>query len=193
MINEGSAKKFCCEDVSKIENYAEAIADTATWHIHHRRELNPDGKFAYSSEELIKMGMYYGRPASELIFLTESEHRSLHRKGCSEAALVKMSTSRKGMSNTAEHRSKIAAALKGHKVSDETRQKISEAHRGKKLGSNNHFFGKTHTAESRLKMSEAKKDKIPWNKGKTVSAETKQKVSDSLKKYWQNRRKKKEM
>ena len=27
MISERMAKKFCCEDISKIENYEKAIAD----------------------------------------------------------------------------------------------------------------------------------------------------------------------
>ena len=38
MIN---VKKFCCEDISKIENYAAAIADTTqTWECHHRMETH---------------------------------------------------------------------------------------------------------------------------------------------------------
>ena len=32
---------YCRGDISKIENYDKAIADTKTvWHCHHRRELS---------------------------------------------------------------------------------------------------------------------------------------------------------
>ena len=40
MINEHNAKKFCKEDISKIENYDKAIADTTqVWDCHHRTEI----------------------------------------------------------------------------------------------------------------------------------------------------------
>ena len=80
MINEYYAKKFCCEDISLIENYDKAIADTTqTWDCHHRGEILPCGRFSVS--DLKKFELYFNRPASELIFLTRSEHRRLHLKG----------------------------------------------------------------------------------------------------------------
>ena len=80
MINECNAKNFCCEDLSLIENYDKAIADTTQmWDCHHRGEVLPCGRF--SQDDLKKFGLYYKRPASELIFLTHSEHRRLHTKG----------------------------------------------------------------------------------------------------------------
>jgi len=40
MICLKSLKKFCCEDLSLIENYDLAISDTnQTWHCHHRLEI----------------------------------------------------------------------------------------------------------------------------------------------------------
>ena len=37
MINEYCAKSYCCEDLSLIENYALAVADTTqAWDCHHR-------------------------------------------------------------------------------------------------------------------------------------------------------------
>jgi hypothetical protein len=76
-------RKFCCEDYSLIENYDKAIADTVqTWHCHHRLETHTsDGEkrlVPITRDELIAMNMYYNRPASELIFLTPSEHTTLH-------------------------------------------------------------------------------------------------------------------
>ena len=79
MINEYRVEKFCCEDIRNIENYEKAIADTTQmWHCHHRREC-VDGVFT-SRKDLIANGLYYNRPANELIFLTRTAHRSLHCK-----------------------------------------------------------------------------------------------------------------
>ena len=80
MINEIYSKKYCCEDPSLIENYDLAIADTTQmWDCHHRSEILSCGRFSVS--DLKNFGLYYNRPASELIFLTRSEHRRLHLKG----------------------------------------------------------------------------------------------------------------
>ena len=80
MINEYNATKYCRADLSLIENYDKAIADTTqTWDCHHRGEILPCGRF--SIDDLKKFGLYYKRPASELIFLTLFAHRQLHKKG----------------------------------------------------------------------------------------------------------------
>lgn len=95
-------KSYCCGDFTSIENYEKAVNDTSQkWHCHHRKELTEDGKFAYSMKDLIKMKEYYGRPPEELIFLTESEHRSLHAKA------------NKGNKRTAETRVNLSKSMKG--------------------------------------------------------------------------------
>ena len=73
------------EEIEQIENYELAKSDNFKgWHIHHRLEThNSDGErrlVNLSMAELIALDMYYNRPSSELIFLTISEHRSLHRR-----------------------------------------------------------------------------------------------------------------
>lgn len=73
------------EQIEQIENYELAKADNFNgWHIHHRMEThNSDGErrlVNLSVEELIALEMYYNRPANELIFLTASEHRKLHKE-----------------------------------------------------------------------------------------------------------------
>lgn len=79
MINK-DCSKYCCEDISKIENYSAAISDTEqTWHCHHRNEFR-DGVFV-SKRTLEKEGLYYNRPAAELIFLPPIEHCALHNNG----------------------------------------------------------------------------------------------------------------
>lgn len=72
------ANKYCSDDISLIENYAEMMADaTQKWVCHHRRETDENK----SRSSLIEEGRYYNVPACELIFLTNSDHVSLHNKG----------------------------------------------------------------------------------------------------------------
>lgn len=77
---------FCIpEQIEQIENYQFAKKDNFQgWCIHHRLEThNSDGEkrlVNLSREELIALDMYYNRPASELVFLTKSEHIILHMK-----------------------------------------------------------------------------------------------------------------
>ena len=79
MIKIQNVKSYCCEDPSLIENYDKAIVDTTqTWDCHHRGAVLPCGRF--SAEDLKKFGLYFNRPAAELIFLTPSAHRQLHFK-----------------------------------------------------------------------------------------------------------------
>lgn len=71
--------RICCEEISKIENYEQAVNDpTQVWHCHHRGEITPSE--THSRKDLIEQGIYYKRPASELIFLTPSDHKQLHTK-----------------------------------------------------------------------------------------------------------------
>lgn len=73
-----------CKDYTQIENYDKAKADNFKgWHCHHRDEIRelPSGMIVLrSAEELKENGRYYNCPPNELIFLTESEHISLHHK-----------------------------------------------------------------------------------------------------------------
>lgn len=158
MINERSAKEFCCEDFSLIENYDKAVADqTQTWHIHHRRES------IYSRNDLIAIDEYYNRPAIELIFLTQSAHNKVHKTGVhhSEETRKKISEAEKGERNynfgkhlSEDTRRKISEAEKGKLVSEITRKKLSKASKGR-----------YHTEESKKKMSKSHKGKHFWNNG----------------------------
>ena len=110
-------RSFCCEDIAFIENYEKAISDPdISYHCHHRLEThNLDGTKKDKGEnlrlsQLIGMGLYYNRPASELIFLTPSEHKKVH------GSFVD------GMHWT---------------LSDETREKISKVSMGNKRGIGN--------------------------------------------------------
>ena len=132
MIDTRSARRFCRDDIIKVENYDKAIADTTqTWHLHHRDEVRilPSGMVARRSrEELIENWRYYSCPANELIFLTSSDHKKLHSRNGNNPFL--------GMRHT-----------------EETLRKMSEAKKGK----NNPFYGRHISEEHRRKLSEVAK------------------------------------
>ena len=165
MICNRTVKKFCNGDISQIENYDKAVTDIEhTWHCHHRMEIGKNGEIILK-KDLISHGLYYNRPPEELIFLTKSEHRRIHRKG---------------MTLSESHKRKISEANKGKKlppISEETRKKLSEAKKGDK----HPLFGKHHSEEAKRKMSEA-------NKGKTLTLAHRKKLSEAIKLYWAKRR-----
>ena len=155
-------EKFC-KSPENIENYEKAKADNFKgWDCHHRLEThNSDGKrrdVDISVEELISIGMYFDRPAYELVFLPSSEHISLHKKG---------KTYFKGKHHTEEAKKKISEAQKGENNSMHGK---SPWNKGKKM-----------SEEYCRKNSESHKGKPSPNKGKHLSAEIKKKISDTLK------------
>ena len=168
MINERQTKKYCREDISKIENYAKAINDiTQTWECHHRDEVKtlPSGiEVRRSIEDLKEIDRYFGCPANELIFLTKAEHRILHHKGnkfCS------------GKHLSEEHKRKLSEANKGKHFSKERKRHISEAKKGKHLSEFGRKFkehyDKTHLDDRKLYNSEYKwyikhNKKCSWEK-----------------------------
>ena len=87
-------KHYCCEDISLIENYEEAMADPDNvWVIHHRFELDCP-VYKASKKDLEDFGLYWNRPASELIFMKREDHQSLHTKGKSKSQSMKEKMSR---------------------------------------------------------------------------------------------------
>ena len=166
MISESQSRKFCRDDISKIENYDLAIADkTQTWDLHHRLELTLDGEFALTAAQLKMHDMYYNRPYYELIFLTRSDHIRMHN-----------------LAQSSETREKRVNSLMGHSISEETRRKISEAAiRQNRTGKNNPMYGKHLSEESRRKISEANRGKL---QGISKSIEHRRKISESAKRRW---------
>lgn len=123
MISKQKSKLYCCEDISLVENYEEAVNSPLRYDIHHRIET--DGDKLYSQSDLINMNLYYHRPASELIFLSHSDHIKLHYKY---------------KPRSTETKEKISNSLKGNipwnkgkkGVSDETRLKMSISAKNRK-------------------------------------------------------------
>lgn len=115
-----------CKDFENIENYQKAKKDNFKgWECHHRLETHSsDGErreVDISKKELIALGMYYNRPADELIFMKHNEHRVLHLK-CKKLFL--------GLRHSEEAKKKMSEAHKGEKRSEETRKKIGAASKG---------------------------------------------------------------
>lgn len=120
MINKYNASLFCKEDISLIENYEIAVSSKTIYDCHHRREIDDN----LSRTELIKLGLYYNRPASELVFIEHGEHQKLHNNGKRHPNY--------GKHLSAETRIKISNSHKGKIVSSDTRRKISESRQGNK-------------------------------------------------------------
>lgn len=156
-------RHFCIEDISLVENYEKAIADDSQqWHCHHRLETHKYKNRKREewvrrdenipAKELIALGLYYNRPAKELIFMTESEHHSLHSKN-----RVVSDSTRQKLSEVAK-KQQHPGYNKGKKFSEEWRKHLSEAHKGKKLG--------PMSEEHKRKLSDAHKGKTVYWAGK---------------------------
>ena len=171
-----------CKDYKNIENYDKAAADNFKgWHCHHRLETHTsDGErrpVDITQVELKALGMYYHRPAEELIFLTTREHGAYN----------------KGKRHSAETRRKIAEAHKGKRHTEETKNKIRTKKKGKYVGENNPMYGKHHSEETKKKLSKPKseetKNKLSeaWDYDKHFTLETKKKLSEANRgKHWFN-------
>ena len=111
MISEYNARKFCCQDISLIENYAHAVSDKEhMWDCHHRLEVQ--GEFRNSVKLLKRCGLYWNQPPERLIFLLHGEHMRLHHQG---------------NKHSEETKGKMSETRTGKKFSEETRRKMSEA------------------------------------------------------------------
>lgn len=178
MINEKSAKLYCKDDISKIENYEDAVNDSAhSWDCHHRLELTLDGEFANSVKDLKRMNMYFNRPYFELIFLRHGEHTRLHGKSNCPQVLEfrrKGQNSTKGQKWTDEQKKKLKGRTpwnKGKPMSAEQKEKLSKAHKGKS------------SSRKGIKMSEEQKLKLSIAHKKFVSNMT----AEDRKKYYNKR------
>lgn len=94
--NLKSVKRYCMDPIDEIEGWFRAETQPGKFVLHHRLEEQ-----GYSRKELISKGLYYNRPAEELVFLTRSEHQSLHAKSenLSKETREKQSEAKKGEKN----------------------------------------------------------------------------------------------
>lgn len=150
MLSVENARTYCSESIQNIENYEKALNDdTQKWVCHHRLEM------CFTQKFLKEIGLYYKRPADELIFIKSCEHNGnskIHK-----------------YLRTSEFKSRISKGGKRLK-SDETKKRMSEARKKywqehpeqRKLLNR----GRRLSEETKRKISEAHKGKSPWNKRK---------------------------
>lgn len=138
MISINSVKMYCSENISNIENYELAIKDDVKWVCHHRLEI-VNGK-SIPIKELMEKNLYYHRPANELIFMSELEHKKLHNKYMRKETRERISRKSKEWHASSEGKAKctfvkgkhpwnygLPSPVKGTKKSPETIQKMKES------------------------------------------------------------------
>ena len=170
IAQRGNWYKFCSEPLDKIEHYEEALAEGFKgWCIHHRLEIQPDGT-RVSRQELKDNGLYYGRPASELIFMRKREHHNLHSAGegnfwfgKSMPEEVKNKISQTRLQRIANGEIKMDIS---YLHTPEVRAKISIATKKQLADKKNHpMYGKHQSEESRQKNSLSQRGRHWWNDG----------------------------
>lgn len=120
----------------------------------------------FTQADLDKHGLLLDRPACELIFLAEHDHKVLH--GTKKALSTKQKFARKRHPLSEATKAKLRAKCSGWKHSDEAKRRMSAS-------------SKMASPEVRAKISAAKK-------GKALSKEHKQKIRDGVRRYLQSPR-----
>lgn len=129
---------YCCEPVDQIEGYIPEEKRTTKMVIHHRLESHDESgtlrtRFL-SMQQLKDAGLYYNRPASELIWMTESAHKSLHQEDLSyKENLQKMSKKNIGRKMSDTQKNTLREKAIGRKHTAETKAKLREINIGKTM------------------------------------------------------------
>ena len=154
-------KKYCSEPLELVENYRAAEKDDFKgWCLHHKREIENDGS-TKTRQELIDKGMYWNRPADELVFMTNEAHHKLHGKHPVKSTAIKISQTR--LQRIANGEIKVDTSCLH---TPEVRAKISIAAKKRLAEKNNHpMYGKHQSEESRKKNSLSQRGRHWWNDG----------------------------
>ena len=115
-----------------------------------------------------------------------------HPNASSKEARAKISNALKGREFSDEWRQKLSEARKGRIVSEETKEKLSKTSTGKthtegakkkmsEIRKARREFTPEEKAEISRKISESRKGKPSWNKGKSFSVESRTKMSEAAK------------
>lgn len=99
----------------------------------------------------------------------------------SEDTKEKISTSLKKYFEDLEAKQKLSDSKKGSKANDETRLKMSKSQQERFSHSAGTMLNKTHSEETRKKMSLKQKGELNPMYGKTLSEEARKKISDARK------------
>lgn len=119
-------------------------------------------------------------------------HKGIKLPPCSEETRRKLSEAGKGRIVSEETKAKLSESHKGHFHSEETKRKMSEARKNpseetrRKISESQKGRKKPPRSEEHSrKISESNKGRQPWNKGKTMSEELRQKNSEANKLRWE--------
>lgn len=75
MFSKRNSERYCNEPLSHVENYDKAVADKKRWRIFHRNTIV--NGYAFTKGELHALGLFWKRPANELIFVPVTEYNKL--------------------------------------------------------------------------------------------------------------------
>jgi len=142
--------RYCCEDPTAIENFEKAISNLKLWDCHHRLEDK-----GYTRKQLKAAGLYWKRPASELILLLHSDHTRLHMRGSRNPNY-------------------------GRTFTDIHRQHLRESHTGVK----NQNFGQSHSAEWNRKIGDSQRGEKGYWYGVKRSKSDCNRISEGLFTRW---------
>ena len=111
MFSKRQATAYCRESIQRIDGYNDALTSNDLYDLHHKFE-----QMALSCKDLMELGMYYKRPACELIFIKKSEHSTLHNRNrwCDASRREQVSVWSKSVWQEPEFRQKQKDGL--HKV-----------------------------------------------------------------------------
>lgn len=113
MINEHIVKKYCRGDITQIENYNDAIADSKMWHCHHRMEVQPDDTIL-DAQWMIDHDIYFDLDPCMLVFLTKHDHMSLHANNRDLTGFI-TANRMKGKKHKAETKAVMSCKMLGNK------------------------------------------------------------------------------
>ena len=109
-----------------------------------------------------------------LIELTVEQHAKAHWVEFMLDGKVEDYWAWKGLEGTASKKDIIYALWSQRKPSEETKRKMSESHKGK-----------THSPETRKKMGRSGKENSMWGRKPNHTEESRRKMSEKKKAYWQ--------
>lgn len=163
-------------DISRrFRNHRSKLKQNCHDNIFLQRAYNLDGKDKFKYDILHVCDTEEEAKAIELKYLTDLSIRN---------KLYNLNYNNSGGDMLTHHPDKEKIREKILNSHKETLSKMSPEERKEKYGKygvKNGMYGKTHTEETKKKLSEINKGRIPVNKGKKASEETKQKLSEKAK------------
>jgi len=179
----------CMGGDSKSRNIAKLTAEEH--YLAHQLlvKIYPDNKKLLYAANMMSMNANGNRGNNKLYgWLRRKLSESQIGKIVTEETRKRQSLAKLGRTFSKETKDKMSKSRMGSKRSIEVKKKMSEIRKGIEFTqehcdniSKSKSGVKFHTGHSRAAISESLKGRIPWNKGKSMSEDTKLKISNNLK------------